>query len=110
VAVKNMHLAGPFGLGFMSALKDFSGERATEVLPVLQDIFLEELQPTGPLKEAVGQFIATRRLSGHTITVHYLAGCQSASAAAREYVPSWFLESRVLSAMCRILGKLHEYI
>jgi hypothetical protein len=55
----------------MSSLKELFGERATEVFPVLQNIFLKELQPTGHLKEVVGQFIAARRLSGNTIIVHY---------------------------------------
>jgi hypothetical protein len=44
-------------------------ERMTEVLPILQNIFLEELQPSGPVQEGIGQFVAARRLSGHPITV-----------------------------------------
>jgi hypothetical protein len=71
VAVKDLHLAGSFGLDVISTLKELVGERATEVLPVLQNIFFEDLQPTGPLKEAVGQLIAARSLSGHTVIVHY---------------------------------------
>jgi hypothetical protein len=66
VAVKDLHLAGPLGLVVMSALK-----KPVEVLPVLQNIVLEELQPTEPLKEAVGKLIAARRLSGRTVTVQY---------------------------------------
>jgi hypothetical protein len=65
--VKNLHLTKQVGLCVMSALK----ELAAEVLPVLQNIFLEELQPSGPLQEAIGQFIAALELSGHTVTVHH---------------------------------------
>jgi hypothetical protein len=49
----------------MSALREHA-----EVLPVLQYIFFGELQPSEPLQEAIGQLITTRRLSGHTVTVH----------------------------------------
>jgi len=55
------------------ALRDLAGERATEVLPALQNISLmtSDLSPSGPLKEAIEEFIATRQLSGHPVTVHY---------------------------------------
>jgi len=44
----------------------------TEVLPSLQKIFVEELKPSVPLgvfQENIGQFIAARELSGHSITI-----------------------------------------
>ena len=55
------------------ALQELSGERATEVLPALQNLFLRtyDWQPSGPVKEAIGQFIATRQLYGQPVTVHY---------------------------------------
>ena len=55
------------------ALQELAGERAVEVLPALQNLFLRTLgrQPSGPIKEAIGQFIATRQLYGHPVTVHY---------------------------------------
>ena len=53
-------------------LQDLAGERATEVLPALQNLFLTTgSQPSGPVKEGIDQFIATRRLHGHPVTVHY---------------------------------------
>jgi hypothetical protein len=39
VAVKNLHLVEPLGLCVMSALRELAGDGATEVLPVLQNIF-----------------------------------------------------------------------
>jgi len=54
------------------ALQELSGESATEVLPALQDIFLRPgPPPSGPVKEGIEQFIATRQLHGHPVTVHY---------------------------------------
>jgi len=58
------------------ALQELAGERATEVLPALQDLFLdtEDWRPSGPVKEAIEQFIAARQLCGHPVTVHYWEG------------------------------------
>jgi len=54
------------------ALQDLAEERATEVLPALQDLFLTtSWPPSGPVKEGIEQFIATRQLHGHPVTVHY---------------------------------------
>jgi hypothetical protein len=55
------------------ALRELSGERATEVLPALQNLSLRTSgwSPSGPLKEAIEEFIATRQLYGHPVTVHY---------------------------------------
>jgi len=46
-------------------------ERVTEVLPELQDIFLEGPQPPGPVQEAIGQFVAARRLSDRPVAIHH---------------------------------------
>jgi len=52
------------------ALRELSGERATEVLPALQSLSLTTsgLSPSGPLKEAIEEFIATRQLYSHPVT------------------------------------------
>ena len=52
-----------------AALRDLVGERATEVLPALQGVFMEELHQSGPVQEAIDKFIAARQLSGHPIVV-----------------------------------------
>jgi hypothetical protein len=69
-AVKNLHLTKPLELSVMSAL----GELTEEVLPALQNIFLEELRLSEPLQEAIGHFVAARELSGHTVTFHHWKG------------------------------------
>ena len=54
------------------ALQELAEERATEVLPALQNIFLStDWRPSGPVKEAIEQFIAARQLYGQTVTVHH---------------------------------------
>jgi len=55
------------------ALRELARERATEVLPALQNLSLTTSgwSPPGPLKDAVEQFIATRQLYGQPVTLHY---------------------------------------
>jgi hypothetical protein len=53
------------------ALQELTGERVTEVLPALENLFLLGLQPSGPIKEAIGKFTAARQLSGCPVTVHH---------------------------------------
>jgi hypothetical protein len=53
------------------ALEDLAGERVTEVLPALQNLFVESRQPSEPVKKAIGKFLAARRLSGRPVTVHH---------------------------------------
>jgi len=49
------------------ALQELAGERPTEVLPALQNLTLRTYRwhPSGPVKEAIEQFIATRQLYTH---------------------------------------------
>jgi len=55
------------------ALQELAGERATEVLPALQDLSIRARMwwPSRPIKEGIEQFISTRQLHGHPVTVHY---------------------------------------
>jgi F-box-like len=66
-AVKNLYLSKEFAPGIAVALKELVG--IAEVLPKLQNIFVEGLQPSGPLQENIGQFVAERRLSDHPIAI-----------------------------------------
>ena len=72
--VKEMTLQFEDSVQFIApALQELSGERATEVLPALQNIFLRThpWQPSGPAKKAMDRFIAARQLYGHSVTVHH---------------------------------------
>ena len=67
--VKNLHLSKEFVPRIAPALQELVGSRTTEVLPTLQNIFLENYSPSGPVHEGIGKFVAARQLSGHPITV-----------------------------------------
>jgi hypothetical protein len=67
-AVKNLYLSEEFASSIAAALQGLIGDRITEVLPRLQNIFVEELEPSGPFQETIGQFVAARQLSGQPIS------------------------------------------
>ena len=69
--VKNLYLSKEFAPRIVAALQELVGGRTTEALPTLQNIFLEELEPSGRVQEDIGKIVAVRRLSGHTITISY---------------------------------------
>ena len=69
--VKNLYVSKGLGLRVARALRELSGERATEVLPALQNLFLK---PSGPAREAIKPFITARQLSGYPVAVHHWEG------------------------------------
>jgi hypothetical protein len=70
-AAKNLYLSKEIARRIVPALEELVGARATEVLPSLQNIFLEEGQGSGPVQEGIQQFIAARQVTGHPIAVSY---------------------------------------
>jgi hypothetical protein len=68
--VKNLYLSKEFAPGIAAALQELVGSRITELLPSLQNILVEGLEPSGPFQENIGQFVAARQLSGHPIAVY----------------------------------------
>ena len=66
---KNLYLSEKIASRIVPALQELLGGRTTEVLPTLQNIYVEELQPSGPVQEGVGKFIAARQVTSHPITV-----------------------------------------
>ena len=68
-ALKDLHICKEFAPGIVAALQELVGGRITEVLPDLQNIFVEDFKPSGPLQETIAQFVAARLLSGHLIAV-----------------------------------------
>jgi hypothetical protein len=69
--VKNLYLSREFAPRIVAALQELVGGRTTEVLPTLQNIFIEELEPGGRVQEDVARFVAARQLSGHSMTVSH---------------------------------------
>jgi len=62
-ALKNLYLSKGLAPCVAPSLKELVGGRDAESLPALQDLFLEELHPLGPIEGAIGEFVAARRLS-----------------------------------------------
>ncbi len=70
-AVKNLYLSKESALGIAAGLQELVGSRITEVLPCLQNIFVDglDVEPSGPLQENIWQFAGARRRSGHPIAI-----------------------------------------
>jgi hypothetical protein len=59
-AVKDLSLFEGLALRVGPALRELTGERVIEVLPALENIFLEGLQPSGRDREAIEPFVTAR--------------------------------------------------
>jgi hypothetical protein len=68
-AVKNLYLTKEFTLHIVHALQELVGERVMEVLPTLENVFIEEFEPSGPVHEVIKEFVAARQLVGHPIII-----------------------------------------
>jgi len=67
--VKNLYLSETFAPGIATALQELVWGRITEVLPSLQNIFVERPEPSGPFQENIGQFVTARQHSGHPVAI-----------------------------------------
>ena len=67
--VKKFYISKEFAPRIAPSLQELVGGRTTEVLPALKRLYLEELNPSGPFDEAIGKFIAARKLSNHPVTI-----------------------------------------
>jgi hypothetical protein len=68
-AVKNLYISKAFSPCIAPALRELTGPRTTEVLPALQNVLLEEFQPSKPVHEGIGQFISARQLTNHPVAI-----------------------------------------
>jgi hypothetical protein len=66
-AVKNLYLRKRFASRIVPALQELVGGRAAEVLPTLENIFLEGLEPSGPIQEGIEKFVAARQTTNHPV-------------------------------------------
>ena len=69
IAVRNLYLSKEIARRIVPSLQELVGARTREVLPSLQNIFLEELEQSGPVQEGIGKIAAARQLSGYPIAV-----------------------------------------
>ena len=71
-AVKDLYLSKEVALHVASSLKELSKERVTEVLPALQNIFIDGLEPSGLVQEVLHKFVTARgrQVSSLPVAVH----------------------------------------
>lgn len=67
--ILNLYLFKGCATGITATLWELIGGRITEVLPSLQNIFMEGLKPVGPLQKNIRRFIAKQELSSYPITI-----------------------------------------
>jgi hypothetical protein len=71
IYVKNLYVSEEFVPSIVDALQKLVGDRTTEVLPILQNIFFEGPQPSEPVQEGIGKFVAARQLIRHPTSVSF---------------------------------------
>ena len=67
--VKNLYLSEKIALLIGPALQDLIEGRATELLPTLENIFLQGLESSGRAQEGIGRFVAARQSTSHPIAI-----------------------------------------
>ena len=67
---------------YRSARQELVEEGVTDVLPILRNVFVEELESLGPVQESIGRFVVARQFLGHPVAIspwkkkiRYLNGC-----------------------------------
>ncbi|KAI0000697.1 hypothetical protein BJV74DRAFT_986397 [Russula compacta] len=66
-AIKDLRLSEELVVRVVEALQGLARESVTNVLPALQNLFLEGVKPSDLLHEAIAQFVAARQLAGHPV-------------------------------------------
>ena len=69
VAAQSLHVSERLVSPVARALKDLTGQTATEVLPLLRTLFMEGLQPSGRVHEAMKSFTNARQLSHQPVVI-----------------------------------------
>jgi len=69
IAVRSLYVGSLLMSPVATALQELTGGRTLEVFPVLRNLSLQHLEPSGPAQEAIKSFITTRQLSGHPIAI-----------------------------------------
>ena len=67
--VTDLYLSKELAPCVVPALQNLVEGRTTGVFPTLENIFLEELQESGPVREGIGKFVAARQVTSHPVTV-----------------------------------------
>jgi hypothetical protein len=67
VSVKRLYVSEGLGLYIASALGKLHGESVAEVLPALDNLFLEIFESSSFVKKTIKSFVTMRQLSGHPV-------------------------------------------
>ena len=78
-AVKNLYLSEEVARRIAPALQELVGGRITEVLPILENIFLEGFKSLGSVEESIGRFISAREVADNPITISSWDGSEKSS-------------------------------
>jgi len=70
-AVKNLYLTDEIARHVCGALRELSRERVTEVLPSLQNVFVDGSRSFEQIEEAMRPFVAARQLSGRPVAIDH---------------------------------------
>ena len=68
--VKDLLLSKTVAHHVAQALRGLQVEQVTEVLPALEGVYISELEPSGPVWEAISEFADARQLSGHPVSIY----------------------------------------
>jgi len=69
IAVQSLYVSAKLVAPVAAALQELTEGRTTEVLPTLHSLFLEGLEPSGPVPKGIQAFVAARQLSDHPVAV-----------------------------------------
>jgi hypothetical protein len=69
IAVQSLYVSAKLVAPVAATLQELTEGRTMEVLPVLHSVFLEGLNPSGPVPEGIKSFVAARRLSDHPVAI-----------------------------------------
>ena len=69
-AVKDLRLSKDVAQRVAPALQELTEESVAEMLPALQNLYLEDLQTSGPVHEATGRFVAAREINDCPVALH----------------------------------------
>ena len=67
--VRSLYVCDELESLIAAALRELTGERMMEVLPVLENLSLDELGRSGPARDAMEPFIAARQITDRPIVV-----------------------------------------
>jgi hypothetical protein len=69
IVLQRLYVSAKLVAPVAAALQELTEGRTMEVLPALHSLFLEGLEPSGPVPEGIKSFVAARQLSDHHVAV-----------------------------------------